>query len=103
MSYYCEITDLTDTVPGMLMTHFDVKRESDDSVVVPNVTRQFHITITDEDGNPISETVQQKETRYWSELQVYADRLLADMTLVDTYYEGFRQQVVGVRYPAAQE
>lgn len=99
MDYYCEITDLTSTATGMLMTHFDVKRVSDGSIVEGNVTRHFNLTINDEEGNPVSETSQQKVNRYWAELQEYADRVLADVALVDQHFQSFRASVLGVTYP----
>lgn len=103
MSYYLEITDLTRTITGVLMTHIDVKRDPSGEVVKPNITRHFHVTITDANGDVVNETGQEKTARYWPELQAFADKLLADMELVDTHFDSFRAQVVGVRYPAAQE
>lgn len=101
MAYYCQVFDVTRPNPGIIMIHFNMHDDVDDSVVQGPITHGFQIVTYNIDGTVKTETGQQKLNRMATEFNNYAARLITDATMVDANFETVRTAAIGYRYPTA--
>lgn len=101
MAYYCEVTDLTRPNPGTIIIEFQLKDDTDDSVVQDSMSLGFQVTRYDTNGDPVAETGVQKRQRMAAEFNDYAARIITDVELVDANFAALLADAVGYRYPAA--
>lgn len=96
---YCEVFNLTRPHVGVIMVHFNL-HNADGTVRQGPMTNGFNVVRYDENGAVIAETGVQKRQRMAQEFNAYAERLIADATLVDTHFDALLADAVGYKYPA---
>lgn len=101
MAYYCKVTDLTRPNLGVIMVHFNMHDDADDSVVQGPMTHGFNVVTYDANGDVMSETGNQKKARMAAEYDAYCERLMTDATLVDANFDALKAQAVGYIYAQA--
>ena len=99
MAYYCKVFDLTRPNLGVIMVHFNMHDDANNSIVQGPMTNGFNVTIRDANGVVVSETGIQKRQRMATEFNFYAERLITDATLVDVNFDALKADAIGFRYP----
>lgn len=102
--YYCEITDFTKAVPGVVIVHYNVCRTADGSVVVPNATKAFHGVRDEETGRRVVVDTLEKADRedaFKNDIDAYFAEVIAGMEAADQDYADLKDTFIGYRYPPA--
>lgn len=100
MAYYAIVTDVTRPQADVVMIHFDVIDDTDESLVM-RATHGFQAVRYDEAGVIINETYNQAVARLAAEFDAYTDRLMTASARVDSVFEQFVVDAVGYRNPPA--